>query len=86
MAAPKNDEGIAKTIDEESIRLTFELGELSMPAGALATLDAGFVFPLRASLARPVTIKANGSAFGVGELVEVDGAIAVRLLEAGDGH
>ena len=85
MASPTNEEGSAKLIDGQPIRLTFELGELTMPAGNLATLDAGFVFPLRASLSRPVTIKANGEPFAVGELVELDGALAVRLLEAGDG-
>jgi type III secretion protein Q len=85
MAASSTERGNDAALDSEPISLTFQLGELSVPAAELRSLDAGFVFPLRISLERPVSILANGGKFGVGELVEVDGALAVRLLE-GDGH
>jgi len=85
MATTASDDAGA-ALAAEPVRLTFEIGDLTLPAGELAQLDAGFVFPLRAPLARPVTIKANGVRFGAGELVEIDGALAVRLVEgAGDG-
>jgi type III secretion protein Q len=82
MAAP-DTESTASNLGGEPIRLTFEIGELTTSVAELAALDAGYIFPLRASLSRPVTIKANGAPFGVGELVEVDGVLTVRLLEAG---
>jgi type III secretion system YscQ/HrcQ family protein len=63
------------------VRLTFEVGEASMPAEDLAKLDAGYLFILRTPRAHPVTIKANGVFFGRGELVQIDGALGVRLLE-----
>lgn len=85
MATTASEDPNAAALAAEPVRLTFELGDLTLPAGELAQLDVGYVFPLRLSLDRPVTIKANGARFAAGELVEIDGALAVRLLE-GDGH
>jgi type III secretion protein Q len=82
VASTANDGNIA-ALGSEPITLSFQLGELVVPAAELASLDAGFVFSLRAPLARPIVILANGARFGTGELVEVDGAIAVRLCEGG---
>jgi flagellar motor switch/type III secretory pathway protein FliN len=84
MATKSPDDPNAAALAAEPVKLTFELGDLTIAAGELALLDAGFVFPLRAPLDRPVVVKANGVRFGVGELVEIDGALAVRLAE-GDG-
>ena len=83
MATTSTDDPNAAALAAEPVTLTFELGDLTLAAGELAQLDAGFVFPLRAPLARPVVIKANGVRFGAGELVEIDGALAVRLVEGG---
>src|SRR5262249_29159119 len=84
MATTASNDPNAAALAAEPVHLTFEVGELTFAAGELAQLDPGFVFPLRAPLARPVVVKANGVRFGVGELVEIDGALAVRLIE-GDG-
>lgn len=83
MAASSTNVENNAALAAEPITLTFQLGELTLPASELASLAAGFAFPLRASLARPVVILANGSKFGVGELVEVDGSLAVRLCDGG---
>jgi len=84
MATTASDDPNRAALAAEPVRLTFELGDLTIAAGELAPLAAGYVFSLRLPLDRPVTIKANGVRFGVGELVEIDGALAVRLLEGGD--
>jgi flagellar motor switch/type III secretory pathway protein FliN len=84
MAAQINAVGNKPGFDGEPVLLTFLFGELAIPAAELASLDAGFVFPLRAPASRPVVILANGAKFAAGELIEVDGALAVRLCE-GDG-
>ena len=81
MASASKDDGIAAALDAEPIRLTFEVGQAAVPAGELARLDAGHVFLLRTPLDRPVAILANGVPFGRGELVQVAGELAVRLLE-----
>ena len=85
MAASTTSDGNDSALDSEPVRLTFQLGELVVPLADLASLEAGYVFSLRMPLDRPVVILANGEKFGVGELVEVDGSLAVRLCE-GSGN
>jgi type III secretion protein Q len=81
MTAPKHDDPNASALDSEPVTLSFQIGTLAVSAAELASLDAGYIFPLRVSKARPIVILANGARFGAGELVEIDGAIAVRLCE-----
>ena len=84
MAASSISDGNDSALESEPIKLAFQLGELVVPLADLASLEPGYVFSLRMPLDRPVVILANGEKFGVGELVEVDGSLAVRLCE-GDG-
>jgi type III secretion protein Q len=79
-----SDESITAALDNSAVRLTFEVGGQTLTVAELARLEAGFVFSARVPVERPVLIRANGVPFGRGELVRIDDALAVRLLE-GDG-
>ena len=69
------------------VRLDFDLGERLITLDRLRTLAPGEVFELdRPVVDGCVRIRANGMDVGLGELVEVDGNIGVRLkaLRLGD--
>ena len=83
MAVSTTSDANSQALDSEPVRLAFQLGELVVPLADLASLETGYVFSLRAPLDWPVVILANGEKFGVGELVEIDGSLAVRLCEGG---
>lgn len=61
------------------VRLSFDVGGMEMPLGEVRRLQAGSILPLGRSLAELVEISANGRRIGAGELVEVEGAPAVRI-------
>lgn len=68
-------------LDAIPIRLAFEIGRAEMSLAELGAIDEGHVFPLgRDPLSGPVDILANGRRIGQGELVEVGGTLAVRVL------
>ncbi len=73
-------------LDAIPIRLAFEVGRAEMSLAELGTVGEGHVFPLgRDPLAGPIDILANGRRIGQGELVEVGGLIAVRVLSLARG-
>src|SRR5690606_30964987 len=87
---PSPDEGTPDgeplDVDAVPVRLTFDLGERTMPLAELRQLQPGVVFDLQRPLADgPVMIRANGALIGAGELVEVDGRIGVRVRTLGKG-
>lgn len=65
---------------ELSIRLSFDLGERSLPLSELMSIGPGHVFELGREVRRAVFVRANGKLIGEGELVDVDGQIGVALL------
>ena len=67
-------------LDEISIRISFDLGERSLPLAELRTLAAGYVFELGRDLRRSVVIRANGKVIGEGELVDIEGQTGVSVL------
>ena len=67
--------------DNIPVSLDFDLGNLAVPLGELATLKPGYVFELPGSLERlRVAIRANGTRIGHGELVAVGDVLGVQLL------
>jgi type III secretion protein Q len=63
------------------VSLDFDLGNLTVPLGELATLKPGYVFELPGNLERlRVAIRANGVRIGQGELVAVGDVLGVQLL------
>ncbi|WP_454006059.1 type III secretion system cytoplasmic ring protein SctQ [Alcaligenes sp. Marseille-Q7550] len=66
------------------VRLTFDLGERTLPLSELRQLQPGAVFDLQRPLADgPVMIRANGALLGTGTLVDVDGRIGVCIATLG---
>ena len=72
---------IATPIDTADIpvRLSFSLGALSLTVGEIAALGRGSLLELGQPLPPSVTIEANGQAVGAGELVDLDGRLAVEI-------
>lgn len=61
------------------IRLSFTLGALDATVSELAALRPGSLLELKRGMPPQVTIEANGSTIGSGELVDLDGRLAVEI-------
>lgn len=68
------------------IRLSFSLGTLALTVGELAALAPGSLLSLANTLPPHVTILANGLPVGAGELVDLDGRLAVEITEWARGN
>ncbi len=73
----------AVTLDALPIRLTFDLGQRTMPLAELGELQVGQVVELNRPLSQAVSIRANGALIGTGELMEIGGRIAVGVTSLG---
>lgn len=71
------------TIDTAAIpvRLAFSLGALRLTVGDVAGLRPGSLLELKLGLPPQVSIEANGLPIGTGELVELDGRLAVEITQ-----
>lgn len=71
----------ASPLDTGSIpvRLSFSLGTLGATVGELAALRPGSLLELKRGMPPEVTIEANGCTIGSGELVDLDGRLAVEI-------
>lgn len=63
------------------VRLTFSLGALSLTVGDIAALRRGSLLELEHGLPPAVKIEANGLPVGMGELVDLDGRLAVEITQ-----
>lgn len=72
--------GDAESLEAVPVRLSFDVGQLEVPLGEVRRLQAGSILPLSRGVAELVEISANGRRIGAGELVDVDGAPAVRIV------
>lgn len=70
----------AESLGKLSVRLSFDLGKRSISLAELMQLGPGYVFDLGRDIRKAVTIRANGSPIGEGEIVDVDGRIGVVVL------
>ena len=75
---------VAADPDEIPVTLTFEVGRLEIPLGELRRMGPGAVLELGRGAGELVEIAAHGRSVGRGELVEVDGAVAVRIVRLFD--
>ena len=71
------------SIDTGSIpvRLSFSLGTLRMTVAEVAALRPGALLELKHGMPPRVTIEANGIAIGSGELVDLDGRLAIEISQ-----
>lgn len=81
VSADTGSAGAASSIDTGSIpvRLSFSLGALGTTVGEIAALRPGALLELKRGMPPEVTIEANGVAIGSGELVDLDGRLAVEI-------
>lgn len=63
------------------VRLSFDLGEVSLTLAELRALQPGQTIRLGHPIASAVRIRANGALIGEGELVEIDGHLGVALRQ-----
>ena len=61
------------------VRLSFDLGELSLTLAQLQALQPGQALALGRPLDGAVRVRANGVLIGEGELVQIDGQLGVSL-------
>jgi flagellar motor switch/type III secretory pathway protein FliN len=68
-------------IEKMSVTLTFETGRQKITFGELEKVKTGYTFECGNPVNAPVTICANDTPIGTGELLDVDGRIGVRIIE-----
>ena len=68
--------------DDIQVPVHFDLGAMTLPLKTLQAIQPGFIFELQADPSSPVVISVNGRNIGRGELVLVDGRLAIRFNEA----
>ncbi|HEY6104546.1 MAG TPA: FliM/FliN family flagellar motor switch protein [Anaeromyxobacteraceae bacterium] len=67
------------------VTLEVELARVTLTLGDLARLEPGAALPLNLDRRGLVTLRAGERAVARGELVEIDGAVGVRITAVGEG-
>ena len=68
-------------IDALPIRLSFDLGSVTLPLAEVERLSVGQVLPTQQAVQDYVAIRANGALVGRGVLMEIDGRLAVSVTD-----
>jgi flagellar motor switch/type III secretory pathway protein FliN len=95
-AASEADRGLPATVatgyvprdmslpDDAHVELTVALGTTKLSLREITELAVGQIVQLGRPLAGPFELRAAGRVLGRGELVDVDGELAVRIVSLGD--
>jgi flagellar motor switch/type III secretory pathway protein FliN len=75
------DQTLADAVLDAPLVVRVELGSVSMPAREWGALKPGDVIGTGRRLAEPVVLRAGGQVLARGELVNLEGELAVRVLE-----
>ena len=80
---PGGDPVSASALDTDSlpVKLVFLAGEMEVALRDLSRIAPGYVFDLERPVDRHVEVRANGRRIGIGELVEIDRRVGVRMLK-----
>ena len=73
--------GEALDTDVLPVHLVFLAGETELALRDLKRVAPGYVFDLGRPVDRHVEVRANGRRIGIGELVEIDRRVGVRMLK-----
>ena len=76
-----SDETAIERMSETPVTLTIELARLTLPLGEVADLAPGSILTTGRKIGERVTLRAGDRALAIGELVDVDGELGVRILE-----
>lgn len=79
LSRQSSDEKGATSFEDIPVTLAFIVGTLQSTIGELRVMAPGHVLEWRKNTQGNVVIEANGALVGYGELIEVDGALAVEL-------
>jgi type III secretion protein Q len=71
---------MAERTSQVPVRLEVELARVEIPLGELSRLAPGVMLPLAIDRRGLVTLRAGERAVAYGELIELDGAVGVRIL------
>lgn len=69
----------ASSIENIPVKLSFDLGEIELPFNQLKTITEGYTVQLDKPLPQAVTIRSHNKVIGLGDLVDIDGNIGVRV-------
>lgn len=81
MPALENPPHEAASFDAIPVRLSFDLGDITLTLAELRALQPGQAIRLGHPVAGAVRIRANGALIGEGELIEIDGHLGVCVRQ-----
>ena len=79
--APEDNESLITALGDVPVVVRVEIGEVVMTARDWASLGRGDVVALSRRVGGPVVLRVGGVPVARGELVELDGDVAVRIVE-----
>jgi type III secretion protein Q len=68
-------------VEQVTVAVTFDLGQLELAIGELRRITEGYVLNLQRPLEGAVTLRVGGRLIGHGELVDIEGSLGVRVIE-----
>ncbi|RJF92171.1 FliM/FliN family flagellar motor switch protein [Noviherbaspirillum saxi] len=77
------EDNATTALDDLTVMLTFEIGTVERTVAELKALTAGKVIQLPAALPPTVVVRCRNKEIARGELVEVEGRLAVQITETG---
>lgn len=81
MSGPPPVASAAEALEDVPVVLRVEVATITLPAKDWARLTAGDVLATGVRLGEPVSLRAGGVTFARGELCNLEGELAVRILE-----
>lgn len=72
------------SFDDLPVKVAFELGRVDISMAELQSLGVGSVLTTKRHLRSPVDIVVNGRKIGMGEIIQVENELGVRLLKVFD--
>jgi flagellar motor switch/type III secretory pathway protein FliN len=84
-AAAATQAGSPSGLRQETCNLQIELGRTHIQWAEAQKLRTGSVIPLDNSAGEPVDLYADGQLIGRGEMLELHGALAVRVVQLAGG-
>jgi type III secretion protein Q len=73
----------AADLDTVPVTLNFELGKARMTLGDIRTLAPGAIVPFTDGTPASIAIRSGGRLLGRGEVVDVQGQLAIRIVQWG---
>ncbi|WP_174769893.1 type III secretion system cytoplasmic ring protein SctQ [Paraburkholderia hayleyella] len=80
LSGEPSHQAVLDALERVPVTLEFDLGDCEMTLSQLRSLTPGSVLDLERPVSQAVSIRANGTLLGTGELVEIDGRIGVSIV------